>query len=80
MEAVEDGPFDLVLANINREILISMLAGFRGLLKPGGRLIMAGLLVSDEAKMTSAMSAESFSIVQIETEGDWWSVKAELAV
>lgn len=77
LDAAGEGPFNLIMANINREILLSMLPRFRSLLSPGGRLIMAGLLISDEARMTDALTNNSFDVVKIRTEGEWWSVVAE---
>ncbi len=41
-EAIPDERFDLILANINRNILLDQLPVYAGVLKPGGTLMMSG--------------------------------------
>ncbi len=40
----EDGPFDLVVANIGGELLLDEAARIAPLVRPGGRLLLSGLL------------------------------------
>ena len=40
-------PFDLILANINRNILLNDMSAYVAVLKPGGRLIMSGFYAED---------------------------------
>lgn len=40
-------PFDLILANINRNILIQDMAAFTSVLKKGGKLVLSGFYTSD---------------------------------
>ena len=42
-----DQSFDLILANIQRNILLDDMAAYRKVLKPGGTLIMSGFYISD---------------------------------
>lgn len=68
--------FDVVMANINREVLRHMLPALHARLRVGGRLGLAGLLVSDAPIMESALHALGLDILETCTEGDWWSVWA----
>lgn len=49
--------FDVVLANINRNILLADMARYVESLNPGGRLIMSGFLTEDLDSITSAACA-----------------------
>ena len=46
--------FDLVLANIQRDVLETLAAGLRGALAPGGWLVLSGLLTADAAPVLAA--------------------------
>ena len=70
------GSFDVVLANINREVLRHMLPALHARLKVGGRLGLAGLLISDAPIMEAALHSLGLDILESCTEGDWWSVWA----
>jgi ribosomal protein L11 methyltransferase len=42
VEAIPDGPFDIILANINRNILLDQIGRYAEVLKPGGLLFLSG--------------------------------------
>jgi len=69
-----DSDYDVVLANINREALRSMLPTLRNLLRPDGLLGMAGLLKTDREVMRASIEAASMVMVDESDEGEWWSV------
>ena len=50
----ENRTFDVILANINRNVILSNADKLSNLLKPGGRLLLSGLLVSDRADIVAA--------------------------
>ncbi len=67
--AFREGAFDTVVANITAPLLIER-AGELGLLpRPGGRLILAGLLADECPSVASAYS--TFGTVEDETRGEW---------
>lgn len=76
IEVAPGGPFDVVLANINRNVLLDMMPGFRTRLAPGGRLALAGVLVSDQDVMLSALAEHGFEDVGENREGDWLALLA----
>jgi ribosomal protein L11 methyltransferase len=76
METAEGGRFDLILANINRGALLSMIPGFTDCLPPGGRLLISGLLAADEAVMTERLDEFGLPPVKVLAEGDWIAIEA----
>jgi ribosomal protein L11 methyltransferase len=56
---VPDEKFDVILANINRNILLEMIPSFRGVLLPDGVLILSGILASDQEVLQKALSGWS---------------------
>ncbi|HQO08657.1 MAG TPA: 50S ribosomal protein L11 methyltransferase [Clostridiales bacterium] len=45
--------YDFVLANINRSVLEELLPSFNKIVKPGGRIILSGILIDENAIMYS---------------------------
>ena len=70
-EAIRQSSFDLVLANINRNILLQDLPRFVASLKPNGRMILSGFYLSDVPVLTEATVQHGFSLLQTESEGEW---------
>lgn len=50
-----NGRFNIILANINKHILLANMPFFREHLEPGGQLLMSGLLEQDEADIGQAL-------------------------
>lgn len=72
--SIADRQYEVITANINREVLRSMLPALSGRLKPGGYLGLAGLLTSDAPIMRADLDALGLAIVEENEEGSWWSV------
>jgi len=66
-------PFDGVLANIEAGILRPLLPGFRVGVRPGGWLILSGILESEAPGMQTATEALGFTFHGEDREGEWWS-------
>ena len=65
------GPFDLVLANINRNILLEHLSAMQTVLAPSGRLIMSGIIEEDLPVMDQALVQQGFQRVRYAQEKGW---------
>jgi len=66
------GPvFDVVLANINRHILLENMAAMQGITQPGGLLLLSGLLVADEASIVEAAENEGLSCFKVQKRAGW---------
>lgn len=62
---------DLLIANINRNILLSDMARFRASLKEGGRMILSGFYRSDVDILVGEASKHGLSLVKAESDGEW---------
>ncbi|GIV57378.1 MAG: ribosomal protein L11 methyltransferase [Rhodothermaceae bacterium] len=77
LEVIPEAGFDLVLANINRNVLLDLLPGFAEKTRAGGRIVLAGLLTSDRDLMLAAAARQALTPRHEATEGAWWSVVLE---
>jgi ribosomal protein L11 methyltransferase len=66
-----DGSFDLVLANIQADVLLSLTDALPARVRPGGRLILSGLLASDVDPVRPAYERAGFVFVERRDEGEW---------
>jgi len=64
-------PFDIILANINRHILLEYMQRMAALLKPGGILLLSGILPEDIEIITHAAATAGFSYDKQRTERNW---------
>jgi len=74
-ELKERAPFDLVVANILAGPLAELSESFAKAVRPGGRVMLSGLLVEQAAHILSAYALRGFSFerrVDLETGGAWW--------
>lgn len=72
-QVVADEKFDFILANINRNILISMMPSFSALLPSSGRLFMSGFLREDVLYIEAAATEHGFAVENI-IEREGWMV------
>lgn len=65
--------FDLVIANIHREVLLDLLPALVSKMNPDGHLMLAGLLLTDAPRMREAIREAGLKTVQEAEEGQWWA-------
>lgn len=65
------GPYDLILANILAGPLIDLAPDFAGHLVPGGHLVLAGLLETQEARVRAACRRAGLRLARRLVNGDW---------
>jgi ribosomal protein L11 methyltransferase len=58
----EDGPYDLVFANILAPPLVALASDIRRALRPGGRAILSGLLRTQERRVLAAYTSRGFRL------------------
>jgi len=63
--------FDIILANINRNILSDTAAHYLPHLRPDGLLFLSGFLNQDEAFLSDLMQKNGLSLLEVRTEGGW---------
>lgn len=67
-------PFDGVVANLEGERLLPLLPAFGAALRPGGWLIVAGLLRDERAAALSALAEAGVTeMLDERVDGGWWS-------
>jgi len=66
-------PFDGIVANIEAGILRPLVPGFARGLRPGGWLILSGILDTEAASMRATAEAAGFRFIEEDREGEWWS-------
>ncbi len=65
------GPFDLALVNIGASTIERILPDLKGGLAPGGRAVLAGLLVDDEERLLSAAARAGFVLLERRRSRPW---------
>ena len=65
--------FDVIVANVLSGIIRPLLPVFRSVLKPHGRVVIGGILVSEGETMQSAAEANGFTVEAVEVEEEWWT-------
>jgi ribosomal protein L11 methyltransferase len=72
IEAVgNDGPFDVVLANINAAAITSLAGAVAAQMKPGAWLFAGGVIAEREATPRAALEAAGLRVERVMAEGDW---------
>jgi ribosomal protein L11 methyltransferase len=78
IEAVgDDGPFDLILANINAAAVTALAAPMAAQMKPGAWLFGGGVIVEREAGVAQALQAAGLRIERVMADGDWRTFVAQ---
>ena len=73
VHSVEDESqhFDIILANINRNILIADMPIWQRLLLPGGKLILSGFYASDVKPITKKAEELGLSLISRHEDAEW---------
>lgn len=75
LDAVQGRDFDGILANINRNVILDSLPRLAELLRPGGWLLVSGILEQDGAVVTEAAQEAGFNIKDKAQRGNWLCVQ-----
>jgi len=71
LDDVPELAFDIILANINRNVLLTTMPEMKAKLAPQGTLIISGILKEDESIMQNAIQEYKLKLEQIRNRGDW---------
>ncbi|MFN8288152.1 MAG: 50S ribosomal protein L11 methyltransferase [Chitinophagales bacterium] len=69
--------FDIILANINRHVILKNLEAWTGLLKPGGLIIISGILLADKTDINACAEACNLRVKQILENNGWLAILLE---
>lgn len=70
-ELPESATFDIILANINRHILLAYMDRMAALLRPGGTLLLSGILPEDKTIIRGQAEKAGFLYGQEQTDRNW---------
>lgn len=70
-EQISDKTFDVVLANINRNILLDQMTLYADHLKPGGKLFLSGFLTEDETTILNCAIKNNFAPLKKLNKENW---------
>lgn len=70
-DVLPDRQFDVILANINRNVLLEMLGVLKSHLTEGGSLLVSGILVSDQSEFVRHAVARGLDFTVAHQRGEW---------
>ncbi len=68
--------FDVITANLYSELLEAILPRFRDWLAAEGRLILSGVMRTQESKLTRALRRNGFRVLEARRRGKWVALLA----
>jgi ribosomal protein L11 methyltransferase len=71
LDAIENTGFDVILANITRNIILQSLDTLCQKIKRGGYLLLSGFLREDEPMMRENLSKYGFNVLEKRSMGNW---------
>lgn len=71
LKHVDHDAFDVILANINRKVILDSLSALNKQLKPGGILLVSGILKSDQKLVLGAAEDNDFTTGHIKEKNGW---------
>lgn len=77
LDEVQEREFDLIVANIQRNVIEAMIGGFLSRLKPRGKLLLSGLLEVDREAIVTRLSAARLRLFDEIQENEWVALAAE---
>jgi ribosomal protein L11 methyltransferase len=75
-EIIESG-FDIILANIDRIVILNNINSINAKLKPGGKLFITGILVEEEPGIIDVLSKNKFKLIEKRNKAEWIAFYAE---
>jgi ribosomal protein L11 methyltransferase len=73
-----EGTFDIIVANINRNILLNDMPVFRLKMAPGAQLILSGFYTSDIPMLTAKAAELRLTLADVREENDWACLRLTL--
>ena len=74
-DLAEPAPYDLIVANILAGPLMDLSESFAAAVRPGGRVLLSGLLVEQAGMVLAVYARQGFTFerrIDLETGGAWW--------
>jgi len=71
LQAVAKTRFDIIVANINRSVIMRLLFPMSELLNYNGKIILSGILDSEETLLRDAITTHRLQVLQMTAEEEW---------
>ena len=78
IDVIRNSEFDLILANINKNVLKAHLPSYANLLKKDGMLFLSGFFTSDVEEMVEYASSFGFQKIRILNKDNWAAIELQL--
>jgi ribosomal protein L11 methyltransferase len=78
LEDLVPGPFDLLLANLDRKTLLRYFPAFHPFLRPGGRLLVSGLQREDREEIFEALAATNWRVGGLRELEEWMALELQV--
>jgi len=78
LDVVPNSTFDLILANINRLVLLDMLADMIPFFLSKTRLILSGFLTAEKSAILAKMKAVGLACIEFRKNGEWEGLAARM--
>ncbi len=69
--ALQNQTFDMIVANINRNVLLEAAKNLAERLEVGGWLVLSGILVQDAEPIQKAYEIQGLTLIEQEKKGEW---------
>ena len=70
-DRVPEGKYDIILANIHRNVLLANMSAYAASLQAGGELWLSGFYETDVPILTEAAEKEGLTLTQVLANGEW---------
>lgn len=71
LEMAGGEPYDIILANINRNVIVSTMAEIRDFMVPGGTLLISGIMTDDIEIISNSLTEYNLNLIS-KNERDHW--------
>lgn len=75
LEDIAAAQYDMILANINRNILLEHMSAMSGQIRSRGVLLLSGILETDEQAITEAAIANNLDLPQPQIKNGWMAIR-----
>ncbi len=79
-DSVPEGKYDIILANIHRNVLLANMSAYAGSLQAGGELWLSGFYETDVPILKEAAEKEGLTLTQVLANGEWRMMKCHKEV
>lgn len=76
LSGLDEGPVDVIVANIVAHVLVQLVPEVTGRLRPGGTLVAGGIIRQREGDVLRALSAAGLVVTDRQVRGEWVGIAA----